>query len=154
MIILMHLPKKSKGFTLVELLVVISIIAILSVIGITIFSSAQQSARNARRRGDIDAIAKALEVNKGATTYNVLATTQFTSGVIPVDSNNGVYTYCANTGTIAPIPPANWGALACPTGWTLISDTYPPAATTAWTVCARLEGGTNPTNIFCRQSSQ
>lgn len=53
-----------KGFTLIELLVVISIIAILSVIGITVFSNVQKGARDAKRRGDIDAIAKALEIYK------------------------------------------------------------------------------------------
>lgn len=52
------------GFTLVELLVVISIIAILSVIGITIFSSAQKSAQNAKRRADVKAIINALEIYK------------------------------------------------------------------------------------------
>lgn len=54
-----------KGFTLVELLVVISIIAILSVIGVVIFTGVQKSARDVKRRGDIDAIAKAMEVNRG-----------------------------------------------------------------------------------------
>lgn len=52
---------KTKGFTLVELLVVISIIAILSVIGITVFSGVQKNARDAKRISDIKAIANALE---------------------------------------------------------------------------------------------
>ena len=37
------------GFTLVELLVVVAIIAVLSVIGITIFTGVQKNARDARR---------------------------------------------------------------------------------------------------------
>lgn len=56
--------KTEKGFTLVELLVVISIIAILSVIGLTIFSGVQKSARDAKRKGDLHAIALALEQYK------------------------------------------------------------------------------------------
>lgn len=60
---------KTKGFTLVELLVVISIIAILSVIGITIFSSAQKSARDAKRKEDIHTIQLALEQYKTQYGY-------------------------------------------------------------------------------------
>ena len=82
-----------KGFTLVELLVVISIIAILSVIGITVFSGVQKGARDAKRRSDIDAIAKALEVNYGQCAqqglgggpYCAFYGTWFSSGAIPVD---------------------------------------------------------------------
>src|SRR3989344_7319438 len=59
----MHLPNK-KGFTLIELLVVISIIAILSIIGVTIFTQAQKSARDAKRREDVAAIQKAFEQYK------------------------------------------------------------------------------------------
>lgn len=57
----MSAPSNQKAFTLVELLVVISIIAILSVIGITIFSSTQKAARDAKRRSDLKAITNALE---------------------------------------------------------------------------------------------
>lgn len=152
-----------QGFTLVELLVVITIIAILSVVGLTIFSGVQRNARDTKRRADIDAIAKALEVNKtpNSTLYVLLAGTQFGGGVIPVDNGvNGTATYCANiTNAVAapPAVPATWTNAAvngCPTGYTTVSATYPTAATASWTVCALLETGTNPNNIYCRQSAQ
>ncbi len=60
-----------KGFTLIELLVVIAIIAILSVVGITVFTGVQKSARDAKRRGDIEAISKAYEVQySNSGVYN------------------------------------------------------------------------------------
>src|ERR1035437_10377472 len=54
-------PKSGAGFTLVELMVVISIIAILSMIGLTIYTSAQKSARDGKRRADLLTIQTALE---------------------------------------------------------------------------------------------
>lgn len=52
--------RTKRGFTLVELLVVIAIIAILSVVGVTIFTNVQENARDAKRRSDLHAIANAL----------------------------------------------------------------------------------------------
>lgn len=49
-----------KGFTLVELLVVISIMGILTVISLASFTSAQIKARDAQRKSDLEQTAKAL----------------------------------------------------------------------------------------------
>ncbi len=157
------LPKSlanPSGFTLIELMVVVSIIAILSVIGIVAFGNTQKNARDTRRRSDIDAISKALEVNKnpGLDTYNVLVDTQFAQGKVPTDSGNGSATYCANASTTAGSPPAvptAWSnTSACPTSYATVSITYPAATAKSWTICALLETGLNPNNIFCRQSAQ
>ncbi len=58
----MYLPNKVKGFTLIELMVAISIIAVLSTIGMVAYSKVQLLGRDARRKQDLRAIAQALEI--------------------------------------------------------------------------------------------
>ena len=58
------LPKSAglaRGFTLVELLITISIIAVLSTVAITVYSMAHKNARDGKRIGDIKQIQLALE---------------------------------------------------------------------------------------------
>ncbi len=56
--------KKSlaRGFTLVELLIVMVILGILTTIVASSFSSSQEKARDTRRKNDLNAVAKAIEV--------------------------------------------------------------------------------------------
>jgi prepilin-type N-terminal cleavage/methylation domain-containing protein len=55
------LPKFKKGFTLVELLVVMAILGILATITLANFSSSQRKGRDAQRKSDLRQIANALE---------------------------------------------------------------------------------------------
>lgn len=131
------LPKTKytpQGFTLVELLVVVSIIAILSVIGIVVFTGVQKNSRDARRKADIDAIATALEsdfATNNRTQYQAVTSGMFANG-IPADP--GTYTY-----------------------------SYPAAAAATYCVCAQLEntaGGNFAaacaagTTHYCRKNQQ
>lgn len=50
-----------KGFTLVELLVTITILAMLATIGMSQFGTAQRKSRDVRRKGDLDGVYKALQ---------------------------------------------------------------------------------------------
>lgn len=88
------LPKtinNPKGFTLVELLVVIVILAILGVVGVTLFSNTQKSARDAKRKEDIGAIASAMETNYVAGTgyTTAVAGSWFADGATPANPNPG-----------------------------------------------------------------
>lgn len=56
------MPHRQKGFTIVELLIVIVVIAILAAISLVAFNGLQQRARDTQRKSDIAAIVKALEL--------------------------------------------------------------------------------------------
>lgn len=86
---------ESKGFTLLEMLVVISIIGILMAIGAVSFSTAQQKGRDAKRRGDVKAMQNGFEqyYASNASAYgtcNVMrADTTIFPGGAPTDPKSG-----------------------------------------------------------------
>lgn len=96
-----------RGFTLLELLVVIGIIAILMSLAAVAYSSAQKSTRDAKRRGDMKALQSALEQYYAANFYaypadgtcSLIANPAYLEkGVKPTDPGSYSYTYnCAGT---------------------------------------------------------
>lgn len=54
--------KKNKGFTLIELLVAMTIMAMLMAIALVSYQGARKSARDGRRRADLEQIRSALEM--------------------------------------------------------------------------------------------
>lgn len=82
--------RKSSGFSLVELMVVISIIAILMALGAVSYTTAQQKARDAARRTDMKALQDGFEqyytVNGGYNaTCSLMAVQPFIPAGLPVD---------------------------------------------------------------------
>jgi prepilin-type N-terminal cleavage/methylation domain-containing protein len=88
--------KKQGGFTLIELMIVIAIIAILATLGVTNFSSALRRARDAKRQSDIVAVQKALE------TCNNIATGTYVAAWPTGAANNfdGIVKYEMNAGCL------------------------------------------------------
>jgi len=104
-------PKKTNqsnsGFTLLEILVVITIIGFLTAMGMTSYNVTQQRGRDARRKGDISAIQNAFEQyyvvhNSTYPKEENEAKTSLQSGSLPVDPKTGApysYTYDATNGS-------------------------------------------------------
>lgn len=53
--------KKNRGFTLIELTVVMCILALLAIAGLTSYAATQRNARDAKRKSDLEAVSLALE---------------------------------------------------------------------------------------------
>jgi prepilin-type N-terminal cleavage/methylation domain-containing protein len=66
---MVSLKGKSKGFTIVELLIVIVVIGILATLVIVTFTGIQQKARDSKRKTDIAAVQAALESFYSSNNY-------------------------------------------------------------------------------------
>lgn len=94
--------RRKNGFTLLELLVVIGIIAILVSLAAVAYSTAQKSTRDSRRKSDLKAVQNALEQYYSASGFaypatgtcdEILSTTYLENGTRPADPGTDPYTY-------------------------------------------------------------
>jgi prepilin-type N-terminal cleavage/methylation domain-containing protein len=91
-----NLLKKEKGFTLIEIVLVLAIAGLMLVIVFLAVSGAQKSRRDAQRKNDVSRIAAQLE--SYASNYNGVYPTnvQFPAGVAVVGNFWGTYVPVAN----------------------------------------------------------
>jgi prepilin-type N-terminal cleavage/methylation domain-containing protein len=146
------------GFTLIELMIVISIIAVLSMFAVSIYNGSQAGARDARRRIEIAAIAKNIEAAKdpanGKYLYNsILIDLDYPPANSQLPHDPGKYVYCIKTETDPsnppPAVPTNWQSSNCPTVDGYNEITLSPIAditssVRSWTLCASLERASQP----------
>ena len=100
---------KQKAFTLVELLIVMSIIGVLAAIGLGSFTTAQMRGRDAERKSDLKQISHSLELYYGdhnsypaSITFGAVLTDGKTTyfKILPQDPTNGQsYTYTLVNGS-------------------------------------------------------
>lgn len=123
-----------NGFTLLELMVVVGIIAILLGLGSLSYSTAQRKSRDARRKGDVKEIQSSMEQYYSICGF--VYPTPVSGAVAPV--------ICPNpTTAIMPTVPVDPKTIT----------PYPCAGCTAtsYNICATLETETNP---FCVNNQQ
>lgn len=95
---------KNKGFTLFELLITISIIAIITAIATVSYSTAQKKGRDSRRMQDMKNVQSAAEqyysqnnsVYPSGTSFNNFVTTLVTAGfmqAVPSDPKGATYSF-------------------------------------------------------------
>lgn len=93
--------KKSNGFSLIELIVVISIIAVITAVGIVSFRGASLRGRDSRRVADLEKLRVALEMcRQVGGTYPDSANSLVSGGYIqalPTDPKGYVYYYNSPT---------------------------------------------------------
>ena len=134
------------GFTLIELMVVIAIIAILATIGFTAYSQAQKIARDGKRIEDIQTAQKSIETYRVATNSLPGWTSGTDLNTTLADTVGGTNITTYFQGGHAPTDPTNSGSYIYKY-YTCGTDS------TKYAVCAQLESCGSSPNSKCNVSA-
>lgn len=125
--------KNISGFTFIELLVVVTIIAVLTGVAVASYQVTNQKARDARRKSDLEQIRAALELCRSE------------AGAYPGSLRNASNQLACGDGNIyldpVPYDPRNGQA-----GYTY---TYSWLTATTYTICADTMESTTETSPYC-----
>ncbi len=117
--------KRDSGFTFIELLVSVTIVAVMMSVAAVAYSNVNQRSRDSKRRADLETIRSALEICRANTgTYPASITGSITC-------SDGAVTL-----TATPADPLNSGVHVY---------SYTRSTTTTYTLSAQLELPANPT---------
>lgn len=115
---------KGRGFTVVELVVVMVIMAILMGLGFTVVSSSQRNSRDTERQADVESIARGLETRYKQGAANPTGATKFPAGSYP-DTYEMRYIIGQTISMYSPTQvPAGFGPTALP-GTTVVQYSPP-----------------------------
>jgi prepilin-type N-terminal cleavage/methylation domain-containing protein len=134
----MQYKRSQTGYTMIELLVAATIIAILTVVGIVSFRSTNLRAHDGKRKGDLEQVRASLELYRSDTTAS--------SGLYPITASFTSMTSTLRTNSYIsdPLPqdPKNTGSYVY---------SYSSTAGTSYCTCALLEvtGVGNSSNTAC-----
>lgn len=134
-----HNPKPHSGFTLLELLVVISIIAILITMGVSSFATAQKKGRDTKRKSDIKEVQTALEQYYSVCNY-----------IYPVPSGFYSQGIICSSPSIAIMPTVPTDPRSTPYYCPTPVDSK--CTSSVYTICATLES--EPTPQYCLTNQQ
>jgi len=121
---LIYKMNKKRGFTLIELLVVLSIIGVIMAFSFVGFSQARKSARDTKRKADLEQIRSALEIYR--TDCKTYPTT-----ITPGSPLVGAAAICAGNTYMSAVPADS----------TTGQSYYYSGSTNSYTLCALLETG-------------
>lgn len=167
MIKLPKLNNPSEGFTLIELMVVVTILAILAVVGFAVFTNAQAIARDGIRRQEIASLAKSIETSKDPTVASyTYSNTTYTAEYPNVnsrpkdpykDATKTQYCYDTDANAMPNDPSAAeataWTGASCTPNYAVFINNTGAITATAingsryWKICAKLEV---PGSAFCQ----
>ncbi len=128
------------GFTLIELLVVMSIIGILAGISIFALSGARESARDGRRKADLEAIRSALELYKADCNAYVNASGNVASAL----DTDAAGTRLVGSGSPASCATTNVYLEEIPKDTLTGRNYYYSSGGTTYELCAALEDPPSP----------
>lgn len=147
---MVSLKKRSEGFTIVELLIVIIIIGILSALVIVTFTGIQQKGRNSERQTDLNAISSHIAAYHAENgSFPTLANLQSASWVsdnlkgLPAEALNDPRATADTKGLAATASPTQYG-YAC----VLVGED----ACGGYTLSAKLEGKTGDAANYTKKS--